>query len=293
MTISQATMVRRVRDILGEDIKWQTLATAASAVTTSITVHDGTDWNEGSILEWEEDGDQAFIQSVASNILTGIRGVNGTTAATHITKAATKDPVYPYIKVSDAIDACIQTLWPWAWKTAETSFATNTTTIYYELGDNVIDLVRAFQEDNSTVPVARFFGARGSGKPIALGQGLNSLSGVTSDYVVYFPNSTYHETNTVYVQYRALITDAVSGGNYSDISEDGLSEALCWGAASRLVKTQASARLRNDARQWNSSVDMEAVSQTSDFFYAEYRRLLMDYYDNLMRTNPPMKKWSR
>lgn len=293
MTISQSTMVRRVRDILGEDVRWQTLATVSDGTDTTAVVTDGTDWNEGAILEWQEDGDQAYVQSVSSNTLTVIRSVNGTTGAAHSATAATKDPIYPYIKVTDAIDACVQTVWPWAWKTVETSFSTDTSTIYYELGNNVIDLVRAFQEDGSAVPVARFFGAKGSGKPIALGRNLNSLTGVTTDAVAYFPNSTYDDTNTVYVQYRALITDATSGGSYSDFSEDGLSEALCWGAASRLVKTQAAARLRNDTRQWNSTVDVEQISQTADFFYAEYKRLLNDYHDNLMRTNPPMKTWSR
>lgn len=293
MTISQSTMVRRVRDILGEDIKWQTLATASSGSDTTIDVTDGTDWSEGTILEWQSDGDQAYVQSVSSNTLTVIRSVNGTTGASHAATAATKDPIYPYIKVADAIDACIQTAWPWAWKLAETSFVTDTSTIYYEIGDDVIDLVRVFQEDGSAVPVARYFGTKGSGKPVSLGQSVNSLTGVTSDFVIYFPNSTYHDTTTVYVQYRALLTDAVSGGSYTDFSESALSEALCWGAASRLVKSQAAARLRGDARQWNSTIDLEQISQTADFFYAEYRRLLMDYHDQLMRTSPPMKKWSR
>lgn len=286
-------MVRRVRDILGEDIRWQTVASAGTGADTTIDVTDGTDWSEGTILEWQEDGDQAYVQSVSSNVLTVIRSVNGTTGATHGGTAATKDPIYPYIKVTDAIDACIQTLWPWAWKTVEAVITPSSSTVYFNLGNDVIDIVRAWQEDGSTIPVARFLGARGSGKPIALGQSANSLTGVSYDYVVAFPNGVYHATNTIYVQYRALITDAVSGGDYADISEGGLSEVLCWGAAARLIKTTAAARLRGDARQWNSTIDVEQISQTSDFFYAEYKRLLNDYYDNLMRTNPPMKKWSR
>lgn len=293
MTISQSTMVRRVRDILGEDIKWQTLATAGSSSDTTIDVTDGTDWNEGSILEWQSDGDQAYVQSVSSNTLTVIRDVNGTTGSTHGGTAATKDPVYPFIKVTDAIDAALQTAWPWAWKVVEASITPSASTVYYNLGNDVIDLVRAWQEDQSVIPIAQYYGAKGSLKPVAVHKNANSFTGVTTDYVVFFPNGTYDATNSIYVQYRALLTDTVASGNYSDLSEDGLSEAMCWGAASRLVRTTGAARLRNDARQWNSSVDMEQITQTADFFYAEYRRLLMDYYDSLMRTNPPMGIWKR
>lgn len=285
-------MVRRVRDILGEDIKWQTLATAGSGADTTIDVTDGTDWNEGSILEWEADGDQAYVQSVAANVLTVIRSVNGTTGASHAATAATKDPLYPFIKVSDAIDATIQTLWPWAWKTTEVSISPLTTKIYYDLANEAIDLVRAFQEDGSTPPVAQYFGSKGSLKPIALNRNANSLTGVTTDVAVSFPNSTF-STSTVYVQYRSLITDTVATGSYSDLTEGAVTEAVCWGAAARLVKTQSAARMRNDARQWNSSVDLQQVNETADFYYAEFRRLLMDAHDNLMRTNPPMRVWQR
>lgn len=293
MTLAQSTMVRRVRDILGEDVKWQTLATAANASDTSVEVTDGTDWNEGSILEWEEDGDQAYIQSVSANILTAIRGVNGTTATGHAGTAATKDPIYPFIKVTDAIDATIQTLWPYAWKTVDASIITGPSTIYYSLGNNVVDLVRAWQEDGSTVPVARYFGTRGTGKPIMLFPNASTLTGVTTDFAVGFPNSTFHATNTIHVQYRAFVTDELSGSDYTDLSEGALSEILCWGAAARLVRTRASAQLRNDSRQWNSTVELDGVLQSADFYYAEYRRLLMDYHDYLLRTNPPMRTWSR
>lgn len=293
MTIEQATMVRRVRDILGEDIRWQTLATAANSADTTIAVTDGTDWNEGSIIEWQDDGDQAYVQSVAANVATCIRGINGTTAAPHAATAATKDPTYPFIKVSDAIDATIQTVWPWAWKTKEASITPSPSTIYYNLGDDVIDLVRAWQEDASTIPIVQYFGQRGSGKPVAVAKNANSFSVGSFDYMVYFPNGIYHQTNSIYVQYRALITDAVASLNYTDISEDGLSEAICWGAAARLMKSQAAVRVRNDSRQWNSSVDIENINQVSDFYAMEFRRLLNDYHDSLLRTNPPMRTWTR
>lgn len=293
MSIAQSTMVRRVRDLLGEDVRWQTLATASSGGDTTIDVTDGTDWNEGSLLEWQEDGDQAYVQSVSSNTLTVIRSVNGTTGAPHTATAATKDPIYPYIKVSDAIDATIQTLWPWAWKVVEASITPSSSSLYYNLGNDVVDLVRAWQEDTNTPVNANYFGTKNSLRPISFQKSANSFTGITTDYVVFFPNGYFDQTNSIYVQYRALVTDTLNGSDYSDLTEGALTEAICWGAASRLVKTQTAARIRNDARQWNSSVDLEAISQTSDFFYAEFRRLLMDQYDQLMRTSPPMRIWKR
>lgn len=286
-------MVRRVRDILGEDIKWFTLATASTNTDTTIDVTDGTDWDEGGILEWQDDGDQAYVIGRSGNTLTTLRSVNGTTGAAHSSAAATKDPVYPYIKVTDAIDAVIQTLWPWAWKTVEATITPSASTKFYNLGNDVIDLVRAFQEDTQSPANVNYFGTRGSGHPVGLAKNANSLTGITFDQAAYFPNGVFHVSQPIYVQYRALITDTVSSTNYSDLTEGALTEALCWGAAARLVRGQSAVRLRNDARQWNNSVDLEAVSQTSDFFYAEFRRLLMDNYDHLLRTNPPMRNWER
>lgn len=299
---SQSTLVRQVRDILGEDVKWQTLATAANAADTTIDVTDGTDWNEGDILEWVSDGDQAYVQSVSGNVLTVIRGVNGTTAATHAGTAATKNPTVPYLKVTDSIDACINTLWPWAWKVVELTITPSTTDRYFEVSGDVIDLVAVWQEDAAVPSVVRKYGP--GSKPVRIERRFNNVLGVTQDTVLAFPDGFWHNTNTIYVQYRTKLIPQLSGGLYLDLTSSNYEtatpdmivganavECVAWGAAARLMRMQPAVRLRNDARQYQQ-VDVTDVAATADFYWSEYKRLLNDVHDQLMRTHPPMRTYT-
>lgn len=294
MAYSQATLVRQVRDILGEDIKWQTLATVSSGSDTTADVTDGTDWDEGNILEWQSDGDQAYVQSVATNTLTVIRGVNGTTGATHTSEACTKDPTYPYIKVVDAINFILNGLWPWAWKTVEASvnpagyYASPPTAKYFDLSATAIDLVQAFQEDGSIRPNVLYYPT--DGKRIKIFYNTASTSDATLATSVWFPDGFYHNTNTTYVQYRAKITDTLSSTNYADITDGNLVEVVAWGAASRLIKMQTAARLRDDARQWNVA-DPSQLNESAAFYEQEYQKKLQYVHDELLRTRPAMPIW--
>ena len=73
----------------------------SSASATSITVTDGATLSEGStILVGTE---QMYVESIATHVLTVIRGVHGTTAATH----SDTDDVVAYTYPEDVMQVCL------------------------------------------------------------------------------------------------------------------------------------------------------------------------------------------
>jgi len=64
-----------------------------NATETTFTVDDGTDFNVGETILI--DTEQLYITTIATNLLTVVRGVNGTTAATHANNATIDIIEYP------------------------------------------------------------------------------------------------------------------------------------------------------------------------------------------------------
>lgn len=72
------------------------LAEALDASETGVDVDDGTDFSIGDVIK--VDDEQMDVTNIAANTLTVTRGVNGTTAATHVDNT----PVYvrPFEKIT-------------------------------------------------------------------------------------------------------------------------------------------------------------------------------------------------
>ena len=87
-----------------EDRKSSALSTfdaIGSTTTTSLSVSSGASTYAGyTILV---DTEQMYVESVSSNTLTVVRGVNGTTAATHSGGAS----YYKYLYESDVVEVCL------------------------------------------------------------------------------------------------------------------------------------------------------------------------------------------
>ena len=69
------------------------LAEALDATETGVDVDNGNDFQVGQTIL--VDSEQAYITGINSNTLTVVRGVNGTTAATHLDNAAIQVYRYP------------------------------------------------------------------------------------------------------------------------------------------------------------------------------------------------------
>lgn len=82
----------------------------ADGTTTSITVDDGTYFDAGDIIEFD-DGEQCYVLSVATNTLTVIRGFNGTTGAAHADNSVIrKNPRITIKQVDDAMNSILYEL---------------------------------------------------------------------------------------------------------------------------------------------------------------------------------------
>lgn len=118
---------------------------------TAVDVTAGTDWAAGDILEWS-DGEQFYVQSVASNTLTGIRGYNGTTIATHsINDQVRKNPRFTLQQIDQAIEDTLRELETngiHVWGTGSITLVA-TTYAYDITGADVLDILSVYYPRNN------------------------------------------------------------------------------------------------------------------------------------------------
>lgn len=294
MALSQATLVSRVRRVLGET-PYQQTATVADTTTLNITVIDSSKMSEGTILEWQDNGEQVVIKSItnATTVVVWARGAYDTTALAHSAVKVFIDPEVTYAEITDSLDGAINQLWPWAWKAVTlTSFAPSTTAIWYDVAATAVDLISVTQLYGSSSQYAARFGAKGSGLQVGFQAGLPAAL-VASGVGVRFPNGFAHASNTVSVVYRAKITNTVSGGNYSDLSDNQLAEAVVYSAAMEIVGNhEMSLVLNSDVSQGETPLGAGPRITGAQWLERKYRQALNNYYDELMRTIPPMTQWS-
>lgn len=243
MALAQTTLVQRVRYELG-DRPWEDSSCSAASASSTITGATTGFWVKGDIGEFVEDGDTFLTISEAAGTITATRSYWGSTGAAHSSARVLKSPRYTFTEITNAVSAVIQgSLWPRAYKstadtiTPDVSDATPTT--WYDLAATALGIINARQlyglndtkEGRFTVTRHQ---ARDTFRRIRLGRNMTT-SLVTSGVGVRFPDGFFHSTNTVNIDYAAKITDAVSGGGYSDLTDgDAVVEAVIFGAVAHL-----------------------------------------------------------
>jgi len=234
--ITRAAMAQRVRRELG-DFPWETTGSAASS-SSVIAVVLGTDWAEGDIGEFEDDGEEFRVRSISSNDLTCVRGYNGTTAATQAASSRIlKSPRYGLIEIQNAVEGVIQDLpYPKVYKKVSDTIApAPATTLWYDVGTtgNARALIRVVQQYGSGNEIVGFFGVRHAAPRVVFERNLPTAI-VAAGTGVMFPDGFYHATNTVAIDFAAKITDAGTT-SYDDLNEgDVVTEAVIYGAVSFL-----------------------------------------------------------
>jgi hypothetical protein len=212
--ITQAALIQRIRYELG-DHPWETTGSAASA-SSVVAVADGTDWAEGDIGEFEDDGEQFWVKSISTNDLTCVRGYNGTTAATQAASSRIlKFPRYAYKEVINAIESTIQSL-PYhkIWKkVGDTITPDASATVWYDLAADALDIIDARQLYSTSDTKEGRYGERHSSFPIILRRNMTT-SLVASGVGVRFPAGFYHASNTVNIDYALLLGPGRRGRGY-------------------------------------------------------------------------------
>jgi len=235
MTLSQATLVQRIRYELG-DRPWEDSAcTAASAVST-ITGATTGQWAKGDIGEFLEDGDTFLTISETGGTITAERSYWGSTGAAHSTKRVLKNPRYTFTEITNAISAVIQDmLWPKVWKkVADTITPDPGVTLWYDLAADARALIKVLQPYGPSDSFVGFYGVRHHAPRVIFERNLPT-SIAASTVGVMFPNGFYHASNTVSIDYAAKITDTIATSSYSDLTDgDAVVEAVIYGAVSHL-----------------------------------------------------------
>lgn len=118
---------------------------------TLIDVTAGTDWAAGDILEFS-DGEQFYVQSVATNTLSGIRAYNGTTIATHaINDQVRKNPRFTVQQIDQAIEDTLRELETngiHVWGTGSITLVA-TSYAYDITGADVLDILAVYYPRNN------------------------------------------------------------------------------------------------------------------------------------------------
>lgn len=297
MAYSKATLIQRIRDLLGETPFYTEMTDSiASAGDGDFIVTSGENWATGDIAEFQDDGEQTFVRSVSTNTLTVFRGHNGTTAASaHAANTRIiKNPEFTYARIDNAVKDILIALWPYAWKRISDSITPAApTTSWYDLAADVIDLIQVNQLFGINSEKVGFFGRPGTAKSIALARDLPAAL-VASTVGMRFPAGFYHNTNVVNVHYRAKLT-STGTTNYDDITAGLLSDLAMYGAASRLMSSKEGPRVvDNDISYGDTTVNPGLRAQVASVVYENrFIQARNQYYDELMRTIPPMKKWGR
>lgn len=235
MSLSQATLVQRIR-WEQKDFPWETTGSAASS-SSVVSVADGTDWGEGELGEFQDDGEIFYVKSISTNDLTCSRGYYGTTAATHASGRIVKRPRHFYYEIVNAISSVIQgqLMWPKVYKKVADSITPSPAdTVWYDLAADALDLIDVRQLYGTSDTKEYRYGLRHDSHKVVLRRNMTT-SLATSGVGVSFPGGFIHPTNTVNIDYAARITDTVATNSYSDLTDgDALVEAVIYGAVAHL-----------------------------------------------------------
>lgn len=298
MSVTSATVIQRVRDIL-LDTPWATnfTGTIASTSTTSVTVADGTRWDEGDIVEFQDNGEQLYVSTVVGNVLTVVRGWAGTTAATHDGSVTAitilRDPRFSYKRIKDSIELIMQSLWPYVYKKVTTTITPVSGTVWYDLNASAQGLIQVGQLSSTSPYIYYGYGVRGTKRPVSFLQNAPTTL-AASGVAVGFPRGFALTTTNVQVDYAAKLTTNNGSGTYDGITyadiNDGLqAECIAYGAASRLVMLSDVQRSTNeDVNMGDSSVQPGMRTRVGRDMWQQHQYYRELWKEDLRRTIPIM-----
>src|SRR5436853_1093603 len=133
MAYAIASLIQSARHLLDDNPWTDALTNSPASGGTTYSVADTTLYDKGNVLE-TDDGDLAIVTALASSTnLTVRRSVYGATAAAHTSgDTLTKDPVFRYVQIKEALTRVIDNLWPHIWKIGTYSVTPDSTTQWFD-----------------------------------------------------------------------------------------------------------------------------------------------------------------
>lgn len=282
MAMLQSLILQRVRDLLGDN-PWQSKATATDGTTSTITPTDATRWDEGAIMEFQDQGEQLWVQVQNTSTVTALRAINGTTGAAHSGIVVYRDPTFSFKKMVDSIELIAQSLWPQVYKVATTSLTWDATTTFYNLPATVMGIIEVNQQKiNGTGRVAIY----GPGEsPVVW----NLPTAVATNTIgMAFPNGFNNTTNAINVVYAAKYTATqTTAGTYADFVDGDFADMVAHGAAARLLRTTETARVNMvDIGMGDSSVTPGSRLRLGELMWQIYLDKKRQFQQQLLRISP-------
>lgn len=292
MGVVQATLIQRIRNLLDDD-PYETYSTAIYASGgATVTVPDSGQWSDNVVGEWQDTGEQFLVRATPTGTTLTVKpGHRGTAQAGHPNGTAILQASdFSFASIADAISLTVQSLWPYVWKVVNTTIVPVAGNTWYALPAALIDFVRVSQKRGTSSDFG-YFGASGSNMPISLARRVPASMALGS-LAVGFPQGMFDATQTIYVDYRAKLTDTIAALAYSDIDDGILAEIVAFGAASRLMVAKESSRVSaEDATMGDATVPPAARVTQADYLHRRYVEFRNQYNAELMVTSPPMGTW--
>lgn len=151
------TIANNVLQMLQDFPQHDTHSNAPSSSGTSLTVTTDatTRYEQGDEIEWREDCsfERAIITAVTSTTLTIVRGVRGSTAASHLANARfVKNPDYYGWAANKAVsDSLTMDLWPELYAVYQATFTpANPYNKYFEAAADAEKILRVYQLSDDT-----------------------------------------------------------------------------------------------------------------------------------------------
>lgn len=297
MSYSKTTLIRRIRDKVGEQAWYDSVTSSPTTTGTALTVADTTKWAVGDVLEFQEDGDRCRVTALTNATTLAVsRGylsdTPGTGTAHTGPQLVVKRPVFAYAKIVESISTVIDELWPhvYALVTADLT-PSQTSGGWYSVASTFEDLSGAYQLGTGTTPQLFSYGGRRSDHPIDLvrRQANNVPTTGTTGNFVYIPLH-WNMTNTIRVNGIRRLTDSVTTGNYDDFSA-GV-EVACiinFVVADLLRGTDVGRTSNRDIAQYDSLVVPMRKTQLADAWRREGVRDRHRWKDELRKTLPRMQ----
>lgn len=301
MSYSKQTLVAEIRRLLNDNPSQDTCTEAMTTTETDLDVADGTQYAAGGIVEFQDDGEQCLIQSIASNTLTVVRNYGfsvGTTAGTgtthSINTAILRDPIFPYKHVTDAVSASIAGLWPYVYKEVTDAITPTPGTRWYNVSTAsiaMLELSSAIQATTDVQPVPFYYGTNRGAYPIELR--FNIPTAVAANGMAYYIPFHKNLTNAIQISGIGKVTDTETvAGTYDDFSAGVQADCISYYTVSRLIaSTDISRTTQEDIGMGDKTVASGSRTRIASYWQDRALQERNKWKMELDVTLPRIKKW--
>lgn len=301
MAYSRVTLVKRIRQVLG-DLAWPDTCTEAMDTTeTGLDVTDGTKYSAGMVVEFQDDGEQCFVVSVSSNTLTVIRNfrysittTEGTGTAHSISATILSNPTYLYADIVEAIGSTLTGLWPYVWRSVTYTLTPQTDgNKWYELDDAAsnssvaIDLSSVTQIVGTGATSKVFaYGERGGAYPVGFRLDVPTAK-LGSGVGLYIP-FLRDITNSIFAKCLAPIDDTYSAPSYTYLTAGVEVDCIVYYAVSRLILSSDVRRtVADDVQVGSAGVQQPGTRARLAAFYEQKGMEYRHQWQELQRRTLP------